>query len=132
MPGIEIVKEYEKIAFVKHLGIKIIEITEETATGKIKITKKMGNYMDFLHGGVIASFIDTIAFFPGKLLPAGKKITTTSLEVKYFRPTSIGETLTGCAKILHLGKKIGVIEVSVYNSLNKLVAKGNVSVIVLA
>ncbi len=131
MDYLEAVKGYEKIAFVKHLGIKITEITDNSAKGTIKITKKMGNYMSSLHGGVIASFIDTIAFFPGKLIPSGNKITTISLEVKYLKTVNIGEELTGIAEIVHLGKRMGVIEVNVYNNANKLVAKGIVSVLVI-
>lgn len=127
----DIVKDYEKISFVKHLGIKIIEITENTAVGTMKITKKMKNYMELLHGGVVASLIDTVAFFPGKLLPSGLTITTISLEVKYIRPVSVGETLKAKANIVHLGKKIGVIEVDVFNSKDKLISKGIVTVLVL-
>lgn len=127
----DIVKEYEKIAFVKHLGIKFVEITENTATATLKITKKMQNYMDLLHGGVVASFIDTVAFFPGKLLPSGLTITTISLEVKYIRPVKVGENLIAKANIVHLGKKVGVIEVDVFNSKDKLIAKGIVTVLVL-
>lgn len=127
----KIVKDYEKISFVKHLGIKIVEITENSATGTMKITKKMQNYMELLHGGVIASLIDTVAFFPEKLLPSGLTITTISLEVKYIRPVTVGETLIAKANIVHLGKKIGVIEVDVYNSKEKLIAKGIVTVLVL-
>lgn len=124
--------DYEKIAFVKDLGIKITEIRENQAKAVMKVTKRMGNYMEYLHGGVLASLIDTVAFFPRKLLPSGRKITTTSLEVKYFRPVVLGETLTADAQITHLGKKIGVIEVSVYNPDNKLVAKGVVSVLTIS
>jgi len=131
MDYLEVIKGYEKIGFLKQLGIKITEITDNAAKGKIKITKKMENYMSSLHGGVIASFIDTIAFFPGKLIPSGNKITTLSLEVKYLKTVNIGEELTGLAQIVHLGKKMGVIEVNVYNSINKLVAKGIVSVLVI-
>lgn len=131
MNYLEAIKDYEKIAFVKHLGIKLLEITDYSATGKMKITKKMGNYMSLLHGGVVASFIDTVAFFPGKLLPSGNKITTISLEVKYLRPVNIGDEIVGKANIVHLGKKLGVIEVDVINRDNKLVAKGIVSVLTI-
>lgn len=122
------IKEYQKISFVKLLGIEIVKITNDEAIGKMKVKKNMKNYMSYLHGGVIASFIDTIAFFPGKLLPSGRNITTTSLEVKYIRPVNIGEELIAKAQIIHLGKKIGIIEVSVFNPAQKLVAKGTVSV----
>lgn len=127
----ETIKGYEKISFVKHLGIKITEITENNAVGTMKITKKMQNYMRLLHGGVVASFIDTVAFFPGKLLPSGLMITTISLEVKYLKPVSVGDILTAKANVVHLGKKIGVIEVDVFNSKDKLIAKGIVTVLVL-
>lgn len=127
----DFIKDYEKIAFVKDMGIKIVDIRENEATGVMKVTKRMGNYMEYLHGGVIASLIDTVAFFPQRLLPSGRKITTTSIEVKYFRPVAIGELLTAKAQITHLGKKVGVIEVSVYNPDQKLVAKGVVSVLTI-
>ncbi len=123
------IQEYQKISFVKVLGVKLIEITDNEAVGVMKVKKNMKNYMSYLHGGVIASFIDTVAFFPGKLLPSGRKVTTTSLEIKYIRPVAIGQVLTAKAKILHLGKKLGIIEVTVTNPEDKLVAKGMVSVV---
>lgn len=123
------IQEYQKISFVKVLGIKLIDISDNEAIGIMKVKKNMKNYMSYLHGGVIASLIDTVAFFPGKLLPSGRNITTTSLEIKYIRPVTIGEILTAHAKILHLGKKLGIVEVSVTNPEGKLVAKGVVSVI---
>jgi acyl-CoA thioesterase len=127
-----LLNDYYKIAFVKDLGIKIIDIKEDEATGIMMVTKRMGNYMEYLHGGVVASLIDTVAFFPRRLLPSGIKFTTTSMEVKYFRPVSIGELLTAEAHITHLGKKVGVIEVSVFNPDRKLVAKGVVSVLTIS
>lgn len=123
------IQDYQKVSFIKVLGIEILEISENEAMARMKVKKTMKNYMSYLHGGVIASLIDTVAFFPGKLLPSGRKITTTSLEVKYIRPVAIGEVLTAKAKILHLGKKLGVIEVTVLNPEDKLIAKGTVSVI---
>lgn len=125
------IKQFLKASFIKELGIIIKEIKEEEAVGEMVVTEKMKNYMEFLHGGVIASLIDTVAFFTGKLLPAGRKVTTTSLEVKYFRPVNIGDKLNAHAKIVHLGKKIGVIEVNVTNSALKLIAKGTVTVMTI-
>jgi len=125
------ISKYLKATFIKELGIKITEIKEDEAFGEMLVTEKMQNYMEYLHGGVIASLIDTVAFFPERLLPSGIKITTTSIEVKYFRPVNIGDLLKAHAKIVHLGKKLGVIEVFVTNNLNKLIAKGTVSVMTL-
>jgi len=125
------ISKYLKATFIKELGIKITEIKEDEAFGEMLVTEKMQNYMEYLHGGVIASLIDTVAFFPERLLPSGIKITTTSIEVKYFRPVNIGDLLKAHAKIVHLGKKLGVIEVIVTNNLNKLIAKGTVSVMTL-
>ncbi len=129
---IEETERYLNASFLKELGIKVTEIRENEAFGEMVVTDKMHNYMNYLHGGVIASFIDTVAFFPGRLLPSGRKITTTGVEVKYFRPVNTGDTLKAHAKIVHLGRKLGVIEVYVTNNLNKLVAKGTVSVMTIS
>lgn len=128
----EEIQKYLSASFIKELGIKLTEIREDEAFGEMIVNEKMQNYMDYLHGGVIASLIDTIAFFPKKLLPSGRKITTTGIEVKYFRPVRIGDHLKAHAKIIHLGKKIGVIEVTVVNTFKKLIAKGTVSVMTIA
>ena len=127
----EDLKRYLKASFIKELGINITDMQEDEAVGVLEVTEKMQNYMDYLHGGVIASLIDTVAFFPGKLLPSGRKITTTGIEVKYFRPVNVGDVLTARAKIVHLGKKMGVIEVNVFNDSKKLVANGTVSVLTI-
>ena len=104
-----------------------------TITRIIKIiTEKHANYMGGLHGGVIAGIVDTVAFFPGKLLPSGLKLTTSGFDIRFFRPANIGDTLIFKAEVLHLGKKRVNVEVKCFSKQkDKLVSNANVDLMII-
>ena len=90
------------------------------------------NYFGGAHGGLIATLVDTVSFFPKPLLPSGVACTTTNMNVNYVRPAAVGETLTARSEITHLGKRLASLTVKVQNSKDRTIAHGTTTLMILA
>jgi acyl-CoA thioesterase len=68
-----------------------------------------------IHGGAIASLIDTAsAFAILALLQENEKVTTTDLTIHYLRPVTSGR-MVALAKIVRAGRRRFVVSVEVKN-----------------
>jgi len=123
---------FDNIEFVKTLKINLIDVAEESAICDFVVLKKHANYIGGLHGGVVAGVVDTIAFFPGKLLPSGMKLTTSGFNIKFFRPANLGDKLRAIAKIIYCGTRRITVNVDVFFKENKkIIANASVDLMVL-
>jgi len=109
------------------LGIRIKEIGESHAIIEVMISGIHGNYFGGAHGGLLATLVDTAAFFPRPLLPSGRACTTTNLSITYVRPAVAGDILTARSELVHLGRRLASVTVTILNQKQKLVAHGTAS-----
>ena len=109
----------------------MISIGEKGLEMEMRVTPELINYMGGIHGGGIASLIDTAVFFAIRpLLPREKGLTTTEIKVNFFK--AIGEGICRAkAKVLHLGRRTAVGEAEVFDGKGALIAKGTVGHVVL-
>ncbi|BCA79562.1 PaaI family thioesterase [Desulfuromonas sp. AOP6] len=119
-----------EIPLLKTLGIVAVEIGERHAVMRATIDERHLNYYGGAHGGLIATLVDTVCFFPAPLLPAGLAVTTSNLNVNYLRAVHPGETLIAKSEIVHLGRRTVSLRVVVHSE-EKLVAQGMATLIVL-
>jgi len=75
--------------------------------------------------------VDTVSFFPRPLLPSGRSCTTTNLNVTYLRPAALGDTLSARAELLHVGRRMAGVSITVLNQNGKLVAHGSATLMIL-
>jgi uncharacterized protein (TIGR00369 family) len=118
--------------YFRHLGMVIAELGVGEAL--VEIHSQVIHHQIFgnVHGGVIASLVDTAIFwcFFGEL-DESVGITTVDLKVNYLAPVTDGK-LTARGKRIRLGRTLGLGETEVFNGEGKLVAHGTSSVIVLS
>lgn len=119
------------IPFLRTLGIRLMEIGERHAVMEVEVTKSHGNYLGGAHGGLIATLMDTVSFFPRPLLPSGRLTTTTNLNVNYVRPAQVGDLLTARSELLHLGKRTASLTVQVTDGNGRLIAHGTITHMIL-
>lgn len=119
------------IPLLRTLGIRLVEIGDRDASMEVEVADSHRNYLGGAHGGLIATLIDTVCFFPRPLLPSGLMVTTTNLDIHYVRPASVGDHLIARAEILHLGKRTVSLSVQVKNGRGDLVAHGCASLLVI-
>mgnify|MGYP000885597427 FL=1 len=120
-----------RIALLQTLGIKLQEIGDTHAVMTVTVADLHRNYFGGAHGGLLATLVDTAAFFPRPLLPSGVVCTTTNLQVTYIRPAAVGEILSARSELLHLGRRTASVRVEVTNQEGRLVAHGTVGLLVL-
>ena len=119
------------IPLLRTLDIRLTEIGECHAVMEVAVTEKHGNYFGGVHGGLIATLVDTVSFFPRPLLPSGLLTTTSSLNVTFIRPARIGDLLTARSELLHLGRRTASLTVQVLDGEGRLVAHGSATLMIL-
>lgn len=115
--------------FVGHLGLRLVEMQPDVATLALPFTEALVTIGTVVHGGAIASLIDTtamVAAWSGAALPEKLRGTTVGLTVNYLTAAS-SEDLEATARVLQRGKNLVYLDVEVRGAAGKLVAKGLVT-----
>lgn len=120
------------ISLLRTLDIRLTEIGERHAVMEVVIEEKHGNYFGGAHGGLIATLVDTVCFFPRPLLPSGRLVTTTNLNVSFVKPARMGDHLTARSELLHMGRSTASLAVRVVDGEGRIVAHGSATLMVLS
>jgi uncharacterized protein (TIGR00369 family) len=94
------------VPFAKLLGIKLDAIEAGEATLSLRIREDFKQNAGVVHGGVIASLIDSAtAFAILPLLNPDERTTTVDLTISYLRPLVAG-VVVARAKVLRAGRRM--------------------------
>lgn len=85
------------------------------------------NLLGMVHGGTIATLLDTVmGCAVHSLIPAGRAYTTLNLGVNYIRAVTIASgELTAEATIVHAGRTTAIAQARLVDKEGKLYATGN-------
>ena len=136
MPERTAEENYERIAkvvaltpFMKHLGMEFLEGGEGYAKLRLRFQKENTTAGDALHGGAIASLIDTTgamaAWTTAEILSPRFFGSTVGVNANYLSAV-IGEDAFAEGRVLKRGKEIIYCDVRVANAAGKLLAQGTV------
>jgi uncharacterized protein (TIGR00369 family) len=104
------------------LGLKGTFLDDRTYQFIVPVTPFMHNPLGVVHGGVLATLIDsTMGSMINRSLPSDQYAVTTELKVNYIRPGK-GEQLRSEASILHRGQTLVVCQGSVFDERDRLLA----------
>lgn len=104
------------------LGIKLEKISSGSATLRMQVRKEFTQNHGVVHGGAIASLIDSAtAFAIISLLAPEERVTTVDLTISYLRPVTQGK-LTCTATVRRVGKRLVVVSADTLDSGGKLIA----------
>lgn len=113
------------------LGLNGEFVDERTYRFDIPLTVFMHNSGGAVHGGILATIIDSaMGSLINRSLPPEEYAVTTELKINYLRPGK-GERLVAEATYLHRGQTLVVMESTVYDDRGKRVAHGTGTFIVL-
>jgi acyl-CoA thioesterase len=119
------------IPLLRTLDIRLTEIGDRHAVMAVTVADKHCNYFGGAHGGLLATLVDPVCFFPRPFLPSGRLVTTANLNVNYVRPAAVGDHLVARSEVVHLGRRTASLSIRVVNGEGALVAHGTVTLIVL-
>ena len=113
---------FASVPYAKFLGLRLGEIHRGRATIHLDVRDELKQNQGVVHGGAIASLIDTASAF-GVLtqIDINERVTTTDLTIHYLRPITSGR-MTAAARVVRGGRRLFVLSVEVTNNAGVLVA----------
>jgi acyl-CoA thioesterase len=108
-------KAIDSVPYAHLLGIELDDFSEGAATLGLEVREELKQNHGVVHGGAIASLIDTaMAFAIITVLPADEKVTTVDLTISYLRALTKGR-MTAKARIIRAGRRLFVVSAEVFN-----------------
>jgi len=106
-------ESFSQVPYAHFLGLELGEIRNGEATIHLKVRNELKQNQGVVHGGAVASLIDTAsAFAVATGLEPGERVTTTDLTIHYLRTITEGE-MRASARIVRAGRRLFVVSVDV-------------------
>lgn len=113
-------KAVDSVPYAHLLGIELDDIGEGVATLGLEIRHELTQNHGVVHGGAIASLIDTaMAFAIITLLAPRERVTTVDLTISYLRPLTKGRA-TAKARVVRAGRRLFSVSADVFDEDGKL------------
>ena len=121
----QIIREkFEINHFPQLLGIELDSIESGRARLSVEVRKELLQLQGVMHGGAIASLIDTaVAFAIVSASEPQDSFTTVEMKVNYLTAIREGR-VTADARLIRDGRRIIVADCDVHDSKGRLAAKG--------
>lgn len=117
-----IYKALSLVPYAKLLGIEVENVGMGTAALTLPVREELTQNHGVVHGGAVASLIDTaMAFAIIPLLSDKEKVTTVDLTISYLRPVTEGE-MRASAKVIRAGRRLISVSADVFDSNQTLTA----------
>ncbi len=111
--------------------MELIGTSDRGCVLELHVKKKNLHAYDRVHGGVMASLINSaIGYAAHRLIRPGFGANTSQLSVNYLRSAEIGEVLTASSDLIHCGAATIVGTCRVCNQNGEEVAFGTATLIV--
>jgi len=98
--------------FIALLGLRIAEVADGRVTFTAEPTEAAYNPLGLVHGGWIATILDSaIGTSLTTLMPPGKAVVSIDLQVRYFKPLTAASGIVRCeGSVINLGRNYGTGE----------------------
>jgi uncharacterized protein (TIGR00369 family) len=115
-------KAFADVPFARLLDIEMGEMERGKASLHLGVRDELRQNNGLMHGGVIASLIDTAAAFAIlTVLEPNKTTTTVDLTIHYLRPLIKGRA-TAEARVVRAGRRIIVVAIDVLDEAEHIAA----------
>jgi uncharacterized protein (TIGR00369 family) len=126
----DIIRQFLPISpYVGLLGIQLTDMRPDEATLRLPFADSLITIGTTVHGGAIASLIDTaamVAAWSDDSVPDNMRGTTVSLTVTYLAPAE-HEDIQATARVLERGRSLVYLDVEVQSVSRKSIARGLVT-----
>jgi acyl-CoA thioesterase len=111
------------------LGFVLDSLEQGRAVLSVEVSEQLLQQQRIMHGGAIASLIDTaVALAIAGISEPGDRFTTVEMKVNYLTPIKAGRAIAD-ARLIKNGRRIVVGDCDVSDSQGRLAAKGLVTYI---
>jgi len=110
----------------KLIGLQLVEVTKDGVTATFEITPELHQPYGVLHGGVLATVVETVGSISGFTWFDGP-VVGTSNHTNFLRATREGR-LTARSTPIHRGRTQQLWDVDITDEQGRLIAKGQLRV----
>jgi uncharacterized protein (TIGR00369 family) len=115
-------KALAAVPYAQLLGIEVEHAGPGVATLAMPVRRELTQNHGVVHGGAVASLIDSaMAFAIIPLLAPKEGVTTVDLTISYLRPVTEGR-MRSTAKVVRAGRRLIVVSAEVFDSQQTLTA----------
>ena len=119
-------------SFPRLMGVVLDAIGDSRARLSVEVTERLKQPQGVMHGGAIATLIDTaVALAIVGTTETDERFTTVNMSVNYLSPVREGRVAAE-ARIVRKGRRIIVADCEVSDSDGKLIAKALVTYMLLS
>lgn len=113
---------FNQVAFAHLLGMELVGAERGAATLRLDVRAELTRMEGIVHGGAIASLLDTAAAFAVlTLLEPGQRTVTVDLTVHYLRPATSG-SIQAQARVLRAGRRLVILRIDATDLHDNLIA----------
>ncbi len=117
--------------FPRLVGMRLEAIAIDSATIALDIDERHFQPFGLVHGGVVATLIDTATFWAAFLrLPPDAGLVNIDLKLNYLQPASAGR-LTATGRCIRPGRTLSYTEAHVHDENGELLAHGTSTLMAL-
>jgi acyl-CoA thioesterase len=121
----------KKNPFWEYIHLEVLSASNGTAQVKCNVFESILNSSGSVHGGVLATLVDTsIGNAVLSKLDSNQSTVTVDLNIKYIKPAR-GTTILAKASLSNKGGKLAVGTCEIFDDNNNLVAIGNATFMIL-
>lgn len=113
---------YRHSSYAEFLRMEILDLSEGETAVSMAVRREHTNLSRILHGGAVSSLLEmamNLACFS-----LGRRAMVLGFNANFLGGAKEGETVRAVAKVLHSGRSTMVVEGSILNGQEKLLAKG--------
>jgi uncharacterized protein (TIGR00369 family) len=112
----------DAVPFLNFLGIQVESVGPGTATLLLPVREELKRSDGIIHGGAIASVIDSaFAFAIIPLLAENERTVTVDLTIHYLRPL-LGGVAIASARVVRAGRRVITVSAELFDENEKLAA----------
>ncbi|MGZ8843925.1 MAG: PaaI family thioesterase [Pyrinomonadaceae bacterium] len=113
---------FASVPYARFLGLELGDLSDGHVSVHLQVRDELLQNQGVVHGGALASLIDTAsAFAVLSQIDINERVTTTDLTIHYLRPVTSGR-MTATARVIRGGRRLFVLSVDVSNNDGSLVA----------
>ena len=117
--------------YPRHLRMQLVSISVDQAMVKLKTEQCHLQPFGIVHGGVLATLVDTATFWSVFLrLPEDAGLVNIDLKLNYLKSVSSG-VMTAQGRCIRAGRSINYAEASIKDKEGNLIAHGTSTLMVL-
>jgi uncharacterized protein (TIGR00369 family) len=113
---------FAAVPYARFLGLQLGEVRQGKVSIHLDIRDELKQNQGVVHGGAIASLIDTAsAFAVLTQIDLEERVTTTDLTIHYLRPAISGR-IVATARVVRGGRRLFILSVDVLDDAGALIA----------